>query len=104
VTDETNGAVVLALLEVCLFGKCYYKGVRLTKNRKLGSFRIKFNLDKLKDPNILKSFQASIGGKFEPLLALEEDIEMEYIIDTFNDSFNEAGKELLGRKRIIKKP
>ena len=36
-----------------------------------GSIRIRFSLEKLKDPNIAEIFQATIGGKFAPLLALE---------------------------------
>ena len=37
--------------------------------------RQKFNLDRLKDPAILECFQATIGGKFAPLLTLDEDVE-----------------------------
>ena len=29
--------------------------------------RLKFDLEKLKDPNVLETFQAMIGGKFAPL-------------------------------------
>ena len=29
--------------------------------------RLKFDIEKLKDPNVLEIFQAMIGGKFAPL-------------------------------------
>ena len=45
--------------------------LRLQRVKNQGSIRIRFSLEKLKDPNIAKIFQATIGGKFAPLLALE---------------------------------
>ena len=49
--------------------------------------RLKFDLEKLKDPNVLETFQAMIGGKFEPLTFMKnEDANMESIITIFNRS------------------
>ena len=45
--------------------------LRLQRVKNQGSIRIRFSLDKLKDPNIAEIFQTTIGGKFAPLLALE---------------------------------
>ena len=42
---------------------------------------MKFDLEKLKDANILDAFQATIGGKFAPLTILEGD-EVEIDDDT----------------------
>ena len=36
-------------------------------------FRIKNDLEKLKDPRVAKAFQAKIGGKFAPLILLENE-------------------------------
>ena len=45
---------------------------RLQRVKNQGSIRIRFSLEKLKDPNITENFfWATIGGKFAPLLALE---------------------------------
>ena len=35
--------------------------------------RLKFNLEKLKDPNVLESFQAMIGGRFAPLTIMSNE-------------------------------
>ena len=35
--------------------------------------RIKYDLEKLKDPRVAKAFQAKIGGKFAPLILLENE-------------------------------
>ncbi|GFO14421.1 hypothetical protein PoB_004092600 [Plakobranchus ocellatus] len=50
--------------------------LRLKKNKKRGNIRIKFDVDKLKDPNILTTFQANIGRRFAPLLALDNDQDL----------------------------
>ena len=41
--------------------------LRLKRICKLKHTRFKFDLEKLKDPNVLETFQAMIGGKFAPL-------------------------------------
>ena len=43
-----------------------------------GNRKIRFSLEKLNDPNIAENFQATIGGKFAPLLALQnQDTEID---------------------------
>ena len=44
--------------------------LRLGKIKIQGPTRIKFDLEKLKDPQIADVFQAMIGGKFAPLTLL----------------------------------
>ena len=40
--------------------------------------RLKFDLEKLKDPNVLETFQAMIGGKFAPLTFMNnEDTDLD---------------------------
>ena len=73
---------------------------RLKKAKAPKYTRVKYNLDKLKDPTIRESFQASIGGKFAPLLLLEDDAEdAEALTTKFNLVMNEAAQEVLGKQR-----
>ena len=72
--------------------------VRLKKTKKSKSTRLKFNLDRLKDPNILESFKATIGGKFAPLLALEDN-SVGTLTTQFNEVLAEAANETLGKIR-----
>jgi len=76
--------------------------VRLKENRKAKSNRLKFNLDKLKDPTVATEFQAEIGGRFAPLLLLEEDVET--ITNNFNSIIVESAKKVLGKQRKKVKP
>ena len=47
--------------------------------------KLKFDLDKLKDPNVLETFLAMIGGKFAPLTIMNsEDADVDTVITTFN--------------------
>ncbi|XP_076468950.1 uncharacterized protein LOC143299552 [Babylonia areolata] len=69
--------------------------------------RIKFDFEKLKDPQIAEAFQVMIGGKFAPLTVVDadgSDIEMGELIDTFNTAVTETAKEILGKHRSTKKP
>ena len=48
--------------------------------------RLKFDLKKLKDPNLLESFQAMIGGRFAPVTIMSnEDTDTDSMITTFNN-------------------
>ncbi|GFO03048.1 craniofacial development protein 2-like [Plakobranchus ocellatus] len=79
--------------------------LRLEKSKKRGNIRIKFDVDKLKDPNILTTFQANIGGRFAPLLALENDQDLtpDDLAETFNETLTEKASKLLGKPRVKKK-
>ena len=47
--------------------------------------RLKFELEKLKDPNVLETFQAMIGGRFAPLTIMSnDDTDIDSMITTFN--------------------
>ena len=73
------------------------KGSKKSKNN-----RLKFNLDKLKDPNISSLFEARIGGKFGPLLLLECDAEA--ITNNFNEVMTEVATDILGFSRPKTQP
>ena len=66
--------------------------------------RLKFDLEKLKDPNVLKTFQAMIGGRFAPLTIMNnEDTDIDSMITTFNTAVTETASEILGKHRQKKK-
>ena len=46
------------------------------------------------------TFQATIGGKFAPLIGLsDEDMDMDTMITTYNTAVTDAASEILGKKR-----
>ena len=70
--------------------------------------RLKFDLEKLKDSNVLETFQvfqAMIGGKFAPLTIMNnEDTDMDLMITTFNTAVTEIASEILGKHHQKRKP
>ena len=65
--------------------------------------RLKFDLEKLKDLNVLETFQAMIGGRFAPLMS-NEDIDIDSMITTFNTAVTETANDILGKHSQKKKP
>ena len=62
--------------------------------------RLKFDLEKLKDPSVLETFQAMIGGKFASLTIMDnEDTDLDSMITTFNTAAIETAGEILGKHR-----
>ena len=69
---------------------------RLKKISKTKHTRLKFDLGKLKDPNVLETFQAMIGGGFAPLTIMNnEDTDIDSMITTFNTAVTETASEIL---------
>ena len=67
--------------------------------------RLKFDLEKLKNPNALETFHAMIGGKFAPLTVMNNgDADMDSMITTVNTAMTETANEILGKYRQKKKP
>ena len=78
--------------------------LRLKKISKPKHTRLKFDLEKLKDPNVLETFQAMIGGRFAPLTIISnEDTDIDSMITTFNTAVTETASEILGKHRQKKK-
>ena len=72
--------------------------------RKERGTRLKFDLEKLKDSNVLETFQAFIGEKFAPLTIMNnEDTDMDSMITIFNTAVTETASEILGKHRQKKK-
>jgi len=67
------------------------------KFKKVRSLPNRFNVDKLKDPEVVQSFQQKIGGYFEPLLQLVETYDIDKVYNEFKKSTNKATDELIGR-------
>ena len=59
--------------------------LRLKRTSKPKHTRLKFDLEKLKDPNMLETFQTMIGRKFAPLTIMNnKDTDIDLMITTFN--------------------
>ena len=79
--------------------------VRLKMARKPNQPRLRFDLEKLRNPDVACTFQATIGGKFAPLVGLsDEDMDMDTMITTYNTAVTDAASEILGKERRRKKP
>ena len=62
--------------------------------------RFKFDLEKLKDPNVLETLQVMIGGEFAPLTIISnEDTDIDSMITNFNTAVTETASEILGKLR-----
>ena len=48
--------------------------VHLKKVKKPNQPRLRFNLEKLRDPDVACTFQATIRGKFTPLIGLRDEV------------------------------
>ena len=78
--------------------------LRLKRVRKPKRTRLKFDLEKLKDPNVLKTFQDMIGGKLLLLTIVDnEATDLDSMITAFNTAVIETASEILGKHRQKKK-
>ena len=78
--------------------------LRLKRISKPKHTRLKFDLEKLKDRDVLETFQVMIGGKFAPLTIMDnEDTDLDSMITTFNTAVTETDSEILGEHRQKKK-
>ena len=74
--------------------------VRLKRIRESKYTRLKFDLEKLKDPNVLETFQVMIGRTFASLTIMNnEDADLDSVITTFNTAVTETAREILGKHR-----
>ena len=79
--------------------------VRLKMAKKPNQPRLRFGLEKLRDPDMACTFQATIGGKFVPLIGLsDEDMDIDTISTTYNTAVTDAASEILRKERRRKKP
>ena len=77
--------------------------VHLKKARKPNQSKLRFDLEKLKDPDVACTFQAMVGGKFATLNGLRnEDMNIDTMITTYNTAVTDAASEILGKEEIPK--
>ena len=77
---------------------------RLKRISKPKHTKLKFDLEQLKDPNVLETFQDVIGGKFAPLIIMnDENTDMDSVITTFNTAVTETASEILRGHRQKKR-
>ena len=78
--------------------------LRLKRISKSKQTRLKFDHDKLKDPNVLETLQTMKGEKFAPLTIMSKyDTDIDSMITTFNTAVVETASEILGKRRQKKK-
>ena len=78
--------------------------VRLKKAGKPNQPRLRFDLEKLRDPDVTCTFQATIGGKFALLIGLsDEDMDMDTMITTYNTAVTDAASEILEIETCLNK-
>ena len=77
--------------------------VHLKMARKPNQPRLRFDFEKLRNPDVACTFQATIGGTFAPLIGLSDE-DMDTIITTYNTAMTDAASEILGKERRRKKP
>ena len=74
--------------------------VCLKKARKPNQPRLRFDREKLRDPDVACTFQATIGGKFTSLIGLsDEDRDIDTMITTYNTAVTVAASEILEKER-----
>ena len=79
--------------------------VRLKTVRKPTQHRLRFDLEKVRDPDVACAFQATVGGYFAPLTSLrDDDMDIDTMITTNNTALTDAASEILGKERRMKKP
>ena len=78
--------------------------LHLKRAKKQCNTRIRFDIEKLKDPEVAEIFQAKIGGKFVALSIRDSDMDMGMLTDTFNTAVTDTSNEIIGKYRPVKKP
>ena len=78
--------------------------LHLKRAKKQCNTRIRFDLEKLKEPEVADIFQAKIGGQFVALSILDSDMDMDMMTDTFNTAVTDTANGILGKYCPVKKP
>ena len=76
--------------------------LKLKTNQSNKTPRIRFNLDKLNDPEIAEIFQAQVGGKFAALATIDQDVET--LANNLKEALITSAEEVIGRQRSKKQP
>ena len=76
--------------------------LRLKKKPHTANPRIKFDLERLKDPDVADIFQARLGGRFAALSVLDTDLNT--LATDLNEVVRVTAEEVLGRQRKKHRP
>ena len=76
--------------------------LKLKKKYKAANPRIRFDVDKLKDPEVNTIFQAQLGGRFAVLNLLDRDVDD--LAEEFKEAVLDTAEEVLGRQRKKTQP
>ena len=71
--------------------------LKLTTKLFTKSSRIRFDLEKLKDPKITEMFPAKVGGKFAALCVLDSDVDT--LANSIKDGLLSTAEEVLRRQK-----
>ena len=67
---------------------------RLKNARKPTQPRIRFDLEKLNDPTVMRVFQATTGDRFAPLATLvDEDFDLDSMVTHFNKAVTDTATQ-----------
>ena len=78
--------------------------LRLKRINKPKYTRLEFDLEKLKDPNVLQTFQEMIGGKLAPLTIMNnEHTDLDLMITTFNTAVTSGWKKTRQTKEEVER-
>ena len=78
--------------------------VRLKKAKKPTQPRLRLNREKFRDPDAACAFQATVRGKFAPLIGLrDDDMEIDTMLTTYNTAFTDAASDILRKEHRRKK-
>ena len=79
--------------------------VHLKKVRKSNQPRLRFDLEKLRDPDVACTYQAVLCGKFTLLIGLrDEDMDINTMITTYNTAVTDAANKILWNECRRKMP
>ena len=71
--------------------------VRLKKTKKPTQSRLRFDLEKYRNPDVAGTFQATKGGKFAPRINMrDDDVDIDSMITTYNTAMTDKASEILG--------
>ena len=72
--------------------------IRLKNSRKPTQPRTRFDLEKLNNPTVMSTFQATIGDRFAPLATLvDKDADLDSMVTHFNKAVTDTAAELPGK-------
>ena len=73
--------------------------VRLKKAKQPTQSRLGFEHEKLRNPDVADTFQATVGGKLAPLINLRDDYkDIDSMVTTYNKSVSDTAREILGKE------